>query len=59
MMTGLGLGWSILPEDLIQPDLQVIAKQSRPIIRQLGCVWHRQTNLSNAAVAFKELLQAP
>jgi DNA-binding transcriptional LysR family regulator len=59
MMVSLGRGWSLLPDHLINQNLDVIAKQSKPIIRQLGCVWHRQTNLSNAAVAFIELLQAP
>jgi len=59
MMASLGLGWALLPEHLIEEDLKIIAKQSKPIIRQLGCVWHRQTKLSNAAIAFRELLQAP
>ena len=59
MMASLGLGWALLPEHLIKEDLKIIAKQSKPITRQLGCVWHRQTKLSNAAIAFRELLQAP
>jgi DNA-binding transcriptional LysR family regulator len=58
MMVSIGMGWSILPQTLINHDLKVIASQSKPIIRQLGCVWHQQRSLSNAAKALMEILQA-
>ncbi|MCS5558516.1 MAG: LysR family transcriptional regulator [Oceanospirillaceae bacterium] len=58
MMVSIGMGWSILPQTLINNDLKVLASQSKPIIRQLGCVWHQQRSLSNAAKALMEILQA-
>jgi len=58
MMVSIGMGWSILPQTLINNDLKVIASQSKPIVRHLGCVWHQQRSLSNAAKALMEILQA-
>ena len=57
MMVSIGMGWSVLPETLINQDLNIIASQAKPIVRQLGCVWHQQRSLSNATVAFMDLLQ--
>ena len=60
MMVGIGMGWSILPHTLINSQIKVIDTidtLAKPIIRQLGCVWHPKRSLSNAAQAFMELLQ--
>ena len=57
MMVSIGMGWSILPQTLINSQIKVIDTISTPITRQLGCVWHRQRSLSNAAEAFIKLLQ--
>jgi DNA-binding transcriptional LysR family regulator len=57
MMVSIGMGWSILPQTLINSQIKVIDTLSKPIVRQLGCVWHQQRSLSNAAQAFIELLQ--
>jgi DNA-binding transcriptional LysR family regulator len=57
MMVSIGMGWSILPQTLINSQIKVIDTLSTPITRQLGCVWHQQRSLSNAAEAFIELLQ--
>ncbi|MCO4838029.1 MAG: LysR family transcriptional regulator [Oceanospirillaceae bacterium] len=57
MMVSIGMGWSILPHTLINSQIKIIDTQAKPIIRQLGCVWHSQRSLSNAAQAFMELLQ--
>ena len=57
MMVSIGMGWSVLPETLINQDLNIIASQAKPIVRQLGCVWHQQRSLSNATAAFMGLLQ--
>jgi DNA-binding transcriptional LysR family regulator len=57
MMVSIGMGWSVLPETLINQDLNIIASQAKPIVRQLGCVWHQQRSLSNATVAFMDLLR--
>ena len=57
MMVSIGIGWSILPETLINSQIKVIDTMSKPINRQLGCVWHKQRSLSNAANVFIELLE--
>ena len=57
MMVSIGMGWSILPQTLINSQIKVIDTLSTPITRQLGCVWHQQRSLSNAAEAFIKLLQ--
>ena len=57
MMVSIGMGWSILPQTLINSQIKVIDTISTPITRQLGCVWHQQRSLSNAAEAFIKLLQ--
>lgn len=57
MMVSIGMGWSILPQTLINAQIKVIDTLSPPVVRQLGCVWHPQRSLSNAAKAFIELLE--
>ena len=57
MMVSIGMGWSILPQTLINTQIKVIDTLSPPVVRQLGCVWHQQRSLSNAAKAFIELLK--
>jgi DNA-binding transcriptional LysR family regulator len=57
MMVSIGMGWSILPQTLINSQIKVIDTLSTPITRQLGCVWHQQRSLSNAAEALIKLLQ--
>lgn len=57
MMVGIGMGWSVLPHTLINSQIKVIDTLAPPIIRQLGCVWHPQRSLSNAAQAFMALLE--
>lgn len=57
MMVSIGLGWSLLPESLIDNDLKVLELGSAPIVRQLGYIYHRDRTLSNAARQFVELLR--
>ena len=57
MMVSIGMGWSVLPHTLVNDQIKVIDTLAKPITRQLGCVWHPQRSLSNAAQAFMELLQ--
>ena len=59
MMVSIGMGWSILPQTLINSQIKVIDTLSKPIVRQLGTVWHPQRSLSNATEAFIELLKTP
>jgi DNA-binding transcriptional LysR family regulator len=57
MMVSIGLGWSLLPESMLEPGIQVIAIPGIHIQRELGYIHHREKSLSNAAKAFINLLQ--
>ncbi|GGO75927.1 LysR family transcriptional regulator [Marinobacterium nitratireducens] len=57
MMVSIGLGWSLLPETLIDDRLQILEIGSAPIVRQLGYIYHRNRTLSNAARHLVEMLQ--
>jgi DNA-binding transcriptional LysR family regulator len=56
MMTSIGLGWSILPEILLDDDLVRLWVPELTLNRSLGIVTHRRRTLSNAARAMRELL---
>ena len=58
MMVNVGLGWSILPETLIDDELRRLPVATAPLIRQLGYITHRKRPPSNAAKAFARLLLA-
>ena len=58
MMASIGLGWSLLPERLIDGELHELEVEHPAIQRQLGYVVHRSRTLSNAARAMLELLNA-
>jgi DNA-binding transcriptional LysR family regulator len=57
MMVSVGLGWSMLPQTMIEGELQQITVKGLQIERRLGVVIHRQRSLSNAAMALLELLR--
>ncbi|MFC6673541.1 LysR family transcriptional regulator substrate-binding protein [Marinobacterium aestuariivivens] len=57
MMVSIGLGWSLLPQTLIDDSLKVLEIGSAPIVRQLGYIYHRDRTLSNAARQLVEMLQ--
>ncbi|NVK41288.1 MAG: LysR family transcriptional regulator [Oceanospirillaceae bacterium] len=57
MMVSIGLGWSLLPETLIDDSLEVLDIGSAPIVRQLGYIYHRNRTLSNAARQLVEMLR--
>ena len=58
MMVEIGLGWSVLPETMIQPELGLcpIKIKGVHLSRQLGIVYHTERTLSNAAQAMCDLL---
>lgn len=56
MMVSIGLGWSLLPDTLIDDSVKTLALSSAPLRRPLGLIYHRQRTLSNAAQAFIQLL---
>ncbi|WP_440995261.1 LysR family transcriptional regulator [Arhodomonas sp. SL1] len=51
MMAAIGLGWSVLPETLVDGELVVLRVDEPPIERPLGYLFHRERTLSNAAQA--------
>ena len=57
MMTSIGLGWTVLPETMVDNDLQRIKLDGISLHRILGCVTHRGRTLSNASRAMIALLE--
>ncbi len=56
MMVSIGLGWSLLPESMIDERVTVLRLSEPAPTRQLGLITHRDRTLSNAARAFIQLL---
>jgi DNA-binding transcriptional LysR family regulator len=57
MMVAVGLGWSALPESLIDDSLHILPIKNGRIVRELGCIHHRHRTLSNAARAMLSCLK--
>lgn len=58
MLVGIGLGWSVLPQTMIEAPLKELSVRTAPIERQLGVVTNPERTLSNAAHAFLDVLEA-
>lgn len=56
MMVSIGLGWSILPESMIDGELQALKVPGLKLVRELGVARHTERTLSNAAEALIRLL---
>ncbi|MCK2042989.1 LysR family transcriptional regulator [Chromohalobacter sp. TMW 2.2308] len=56
MMVAIGLGWSVLPETMIDDEIEVMPIDHLPIQRPLGYLFHKSRTLSNAARAMLEML---
>ncbi len=56
MLVSVGLGWSVLPQTLLGPELTPLAVRGLRLSRTLGVIRHRQHTLSNAARAMFALL---
>ncbi len=56
MMVSIGLGWSLLPEILLDDHLKPLAIPELDLTRSLGIVTHRKRTLSNAARAMRAQL---
>lgn len=52
MMVSIGLGWSLLPQTMVDRSLCIHQLKVLQVVRQLGIVHHAQRTLSNAARAF-------
>jgi DNA-binding transcriptional LysR family regulator len=57
MLVAAGIGWSLLPETMLDDDLHVVQCDYQ-FSRQLGLVVHDKRSLSNAAEAMQKLLMA-
>ncbi len=57
MMVSVGLGWSLLPKNMVDEQLSILNVQDVCISRQLGIITHKKRSLSNAAKAFFEILR--
>lgn len=58
MLVAVGLGWSVLPRTMLEPELAEVTVTGLRLTRQLGAVRHRDRTLSNAADALLALLPA-
>jgi len=58
MMASIGLGWSLLPETLLDDGLVALEVTGVRLERRLGLVLNRQRSLSNPARAMLEQLQS-
>lgn len=58
MMCSVGLGWSLLPEKMIDSELVELNVDTAPIYRPLGYLVHTNRTLSNAARRMIEQLEA-
>lgn len=56
MMVSVGIGWSILPEQMKSRDLKFINVTGLNLHRKLGVVTHAKRTLSNAAIELFNLL---
>jgi DNA-binding transcriptional LysR family regulator len=57
MMVEVGLGWSALPERLIDKSLYPLPIKKINLTRELGCIHHRHRSLTNAARAMLNCLK--
>ncbi len=56
MLAGVGLGWSVLPESMLDAGLVRLRVPQLLLQRELGVVWHAKRTLSGAAHALMGLL---
>lgn len=56
MLVSVGLGWSILPEQMCTKELKKLNIPELRLKRELGLVWHGRRTLSNAAQALQTML---
>ncbi|NKF24306.1 LysR family transcriptional regulator [Solimonas marina] len=59
MLAGIGLGWSMLPESMLDDSLARVGVVGLHLQRELGLVWHERRTLSGAARALIAQMPAP
>lgn len=58
MMVSVGLGWSVLPESMVDHNVAALTVHDVSLHRSLGVAKHSKRHLSNAAQAFLDVLCA-
>jgi DNA-binding transcriptional LysR family regulator len=58
MMVSVGLGWSVLPESMLDDNIRPLHLAGVSLVRNLGVARHHKRQLSNAAQAFFDVLRA-
>lgn len=58
MLAATGLGWTLLPQTMIDASVHVLPIKAPPISRQLGYIRHRDRTLSTPATCLQALLHA-
>ena len=58
MLVTVGLGWSLLPQTMLDDELVTLNVKGVRLKRELGAVWHAGRTLSNACKAMLETLDA-
>src|SRR3546814_740703 len=53
MRVGIGLGWSVLPDSVIDDSIRRLPVPALVMHRDLGCVWHQHRTASAAARALR------
>ena len=56
MMTTVGLGWSVIPKNMLSDDLFTLDIEQSFLTRNLGLITHQERSLSNASNAFIAML---
>jgi len=56
MLVSVGLGWSVLPESMLDKDISALTVHGLRLKRDLGIVIHHTRTLSNAASAMQTML---
>ncbi len=58
MMVCVGLGWSVLPNTMINTEMQSLSIENIRLHRTLGMIWHAGRTLSNATRSMVDVLSA-
>lgn len=57
MLVSIGLGWSVLPDSMLDDSIRALPMPALRMHRELGCVWHQGRAESAPARALREELE--
>ena len=58
MLVSVGIGWSLLPNTMLDMSISKLSVEELSLQRSLGIVYHQERTLSNAARALISELEA-